>query len=769
MDKKEKIELIAIYLIIFALVCLAQYLYLGFKYQVNLPKLSFNYVIYSRFFVWQPNDYSGVLTYTDSIIGMIFDLPIVIVNLLFGLRAGIFVGDIAIRFFAATGSFTLIYYLTSSTKLSNKIRVAFGLVPSILLVFNFVFQYITEVAFLPWTLLFIMLALSNIQDGKKIGLYTFFSILFISLDLRFSWPLLFVQNIAVILIFTVISAMFILDKTFFKKVVMFIFAIFVLSLLINLPLIYSSYTLIKSPGYSDIAATNINYVTHNTINQNIILILAGFIPSNGITSTMSYILALVLVLTIFISNLLIKIRPLSKLANRYMKLNFALFIVFIFIIFLSSLYFLPIGAIFSISLPVIYLFALPWLNNGIVFALVTILFPLALIKLLDYTKQAPNYYFSIIVIALLITSLLVYYLFFVPYLKGNPTGAANIIGPRGVNIPQHVFQISNFINSNEGQYAVLTLPQSARGGYNGWQFDTWYNGTNIYTSLISHSVYCGFLCYNPYSQEFFPPSELESYKINKVIENAPVNRSITNPIGVFGIRYIIVEGNALHSPPGDYKEYFAAPKFNLSTIYDNLNKSKNIEFIKRYANSSIYENLNYVPLVYASNVKNLVDSSTSKIFGLIENRSFNIQNSSIFDTVISGFYNDSNTINATPIASFSKPNISFVYNNPTQVTVHVSNATTPYYLVFRETYDPHWAAFYSNGTEVNPSDHIAVNGFANAWYMNKTGNYTITLYYTLQTDAWIAWGVSFAALFVTIGIGVYGWKETRKTRRGNKR
>ena len=110
------------------------------------------------------------------------------------------------------------------------------------------------------------------------------------------------------------------------------------------------------------------------------------------------------------------------------------------------------------------------------------------------------------------------------------------------------------------------------------------------------------------------------------------------------------------------------------------------------------------------------------------------------------------------------PDITFIENNPTQVTVHISNATTPFYLVFRETYDPHWAAFYSNGTEVNPRDHIAVNGFANAWYMNKTGNYTVTLYYTLQTDAWIAWGVSFAALFVTIGIGVYGWKESAKAK-----
>ena len=45
------------------------------------------------------------------------------------------------------------------------------------------------------------------------------------------------------------------------------------------------------------------------------------------------------------------------------------------------------------------------------------------------------------------------------------------------------------------------------------------------------------------------------------------------------------------------------------------------------------------------------------------------------------------------------------------------------------------------------------------WYMNKTGNYTITLYYTLQTDADIMWVVSFAGLFAAIGIGVYGWRK----------
>ena len=208
-------------------------------------------------------------------------------------------------------------------------------------------------------------------------------------------------------------------------------------------------------------------------------------------------------------------------------------------------------------------------------------------------------------------------------------------------------------------------------------------------------------------------------------------------------------------------------RFNLTKIRIKLNNSS-LKEVSSYSNSSIYENTNYVPLVYASDIQKLNNSSEA-IFSIIESKTFNVQNTSVYSTNMGDFYNDSTTINATSIANFSKPDISFVEDNPTKVTIHVFNATTPYYLVFRETYDPHWAAFYSNGTEVNSRDHIAVNGFANAWYMNKAGNYTVTLYYTLQTYADITWVVSFATLFATIGIGIYGWKAPKRSARRRNR
>ena len=320
-------------------------------------------------------------------------------------------------------------------------------------------------------------------------------------------------------------------------------------------------------------------------------------------------------------------------------------------------------------------------------------------------------------------------------------------------IPMYVINISNYLNSKVGNFAVATLPAAP-----GWQTTSWYYGVNIYSSLIyTHQVFTG--GETSVNELIFPPSTSEYYEyVGSTINNFKIsNESLSNLLGIFGIKYLIFESDVLNNTKCNCGYY----PFNLDIIAYNLNHSKNINLVY-LNNSSVYENKNYVPLVYSSNINNVMYATLADMFKIIGNYSFDIKNTSIFTASIENFYNDSNTINASRIINFSKPGITFVDDTPTKVAVHVSNATTPYYLVFRETYDPRWAAFYSNGTEVNPRDHIAVNGFANAWYMNKTGNYTITLYYTLQTDAWIAWGVSFAALFVTIGIGVYGWKEQKR-------
>ncbi|MEM3415855.1 MAG: hypothetical protein QW719_00755 [Candidatus Micrarchaeaceae archaeon] len=419
----------------------------------------------------------------------------------------------------------------------------------------------------------------------------------------------------------------------------------------------------------------------------------------------------------------------------------------------------PFGAILQVLvryIPELVAFRYYWFAVHFVFLFAfSLLFGYSTAIILQKIKRM-RYLVGIAVLFLLLLSLYLYMFDYLPISYGIFGIGAHDYVSNSVKLPSHVFNISNYINSESGNFNVALLPLP---GF--WELSNYYDGIDVYTSLIDKPVFTGG---TSAVNEFFSVQSQPMYSIGGYyIDNTNLSGNdirISNVMGVLGIKYIVVQGSTLHGSLGPYSE----PAFNLSVLYNNLNSSYGLSLIKKYGNSSIFENHNYTPLAYASNIENIGNASLGSILYTLENRTINIHDTSVYSAGIDGLYNDSNTINATPIQNFLRPGISFVQNTPTSVTVHVTNATTPYYLVFRETYDPHWAAFYSNGTQVNPRNHIAVNGFANAWYMNKTGNYTITLYYTLQTDAWIAWGVSFAAFFVTVGIGVYGWREMRHAR-----
>lgn len=75
--------------------------------------------------------------------------------------------------------------------------------------------------------------------------------------------------------------------------------------------------------------------------------------------------------------------------------------------------------------------------------------------------------------------------------------------------------------------------------------------------------------------------------------------------------------------------------------------------------------------------------------------------------------------------------------SPTKYIATLNNSSVEdnFFLVFLSTYNPHWKAYYvENGlAEAVPEEnHIHAFDYANAWYLNKTGNFTIVLEYTPQ-------------------------------------
>jgi hypothetical protein len=84
--------------------------------------------------------------------------------------------------------------------------------------------------------------------------------------------------------------------------------------------------------------------------------------------------------------------------------------------------------------------------------------------------------------------------------------------------------------------------------------------------------------------------------------------------------------------------------------------------------------------------------------------------------------------------------------NPTKYEVEIKNATRPYMLSLAETYDPLWMASYditNRGTDDNDNNNFKISSIPlysiiNGFYLNKTGDYTLTIEY--QPQKWFIQG-----------------------------
>ena len=93
-----------------------------------------------------------------------------------------------------------------------------------------------------------------------------------------------------------------------------------------------------------------------------------------------------------------------------------------------------------------------------------------------------------------------------------------------------------------------------------------------------------------------------------------------------------------------------------------------------------------------------------------------------------------------------KPNITVEKINPTKYVIHV-DTSQPFFLVFSESYHKNWVA-YTNGEQVPGERHFVANGYANAWFINKTGSYDIDLEFWPQKLFYIGSATSITALII---------------------
>jgi hypothetical protein len=68
----------------------------------------------------------------------------------------------------------------------------------------------------------------------------------------------------------------------------------------------------------------------------------------------------------------------------------------------------------------------------------------------------------------------------------------------------------------------------------------------------------------------------------------------------------------------------------------------------------------------------------------------------------------------------------------TEYIANVRDSHKPFYLIFAESYDDGWKAFINGNEHLPDKYHFKAGGFANGWYLNKTGDFSVRLYFQPQ-------------------------------------
>jgi hypothetical protein len=95
-----------------------------------------------------------------------------------------------------------------------------------------------------------------------------------------------------------------------------------------------------------------------------------------------------------------------------------------------------------------------------------------------------------------------------------------------------------------------------------------------------------------------------------------------------------------------------------------------------------------------------------------------------------------------------KVNLTYTKNNPTKYAIDV-NTSTPFFLVFSESYHKDWVASIE-GQHIPDEYHFVANGFANGWYINKTGTFTVTIEFLPQQLFYAGSAISVTTLIMCV-------------------
>jgi hypothetical protein len=310
------------------------------------------------------------------------------------------------------------------------------------------------------------------------------------------------------------------------------------------------------------------------------------------------------------------------------------------------------------------------------------------------------------------------------------------------NIPQSYYEASSWINEQPEDFRILPLPTQA-----GWEVYDWgqgerYIGVGVLDDMIQKPI-----------EHYLTGNPVVDYVYQRFQEGSI--DGVEKLLCLLNVKYILLHNDADQSIFGGE---------NASYDRDQLISQKNIQLEKAFGALEFYKipDASFVPHIYATNQYQLVTNAPSLYQSIYEGDIDNVSYSKPGDVAF--FFTEQlnkdeiTKINAVEYEQLYKPDITLQKVDPTSYIVHI-NASQPFFLVFSEFYDKGWVA-YADGQQIPDQYHFVANGFANAWYINTTGTFTLTLEFWPQNIFYVGSAISVTTLILC---ALYVSKDKIKT------
>ncbi|GFP28364.1 hypothetical protein HKBW3S33_01779, partial [Candidatus Hakubella thermalkaliphila] len=285
------------------------------------------------------------------------------------------------------------------------------------------------------------------------------------------------------------------------------------------------------------------------------------------------------------------------------------------------------------------------------------------------------------------------------------------------------------------------------------------------------------------------------------------NGDLARLLSLLQVKYLLLHRDAyweyLKMQPNSF---FGESEERIESFLDG---QENIHFQRSFGLLDFYKipDQYFLPRIYPAAKPILVNGSIDEMFEAVTSDNFTIGNNALFLSNQTSKSQREFLEKYMRVGTNYSPTITFQKINPTRYVVRVDNATSPFFLVFSESYHRQWKAYleskplefneiiaeYSNTgvrearheMRFTPGDisylfkkpisedrHFLVNGYANAWYIDPKEigkeNFTVTLYFRPQSYFYMGLIISGLTFLGCAGYLVYGWRKRRcRTREPN--